>query len=114
MKPNEITGQIVQYEEPSWDPLLELAADQVDDFMWMFEAKLDDGAALHAYKHRWTRRYIHLTDCGRAFAYIRDDLYREVCPECQLVLVICGRGLYQGGIPRYTDENGEGDGLDAG
>ena len=54
MRPNEISGQVIQYEEPFWDPLLDLAADQVD-FMWMFEAKFDDGTALHAYKHRWTR-----------------------------------------------------------
>ena len=34
--------------------------------MWMFEVELEDGRKLHAYKHWWTRGYIHLTLDGRA------------------------------------------------
>jgi hypothetical protein len=82
----EMTGQ---YETPNWDPLLELAPDHIDDFMWMFEVQLESGLRLHAYKHRETRKYLHLDTEGRAFVYIeprslREDepsSYREVDPE---------------------------------
>lgn len=33
-----------QYDTPNWDPLLELAPDHIDDFMWMFEVKLESGS----------------------------------------------------------------------
>lgn len=39
------------------------------------------GTRLQAYKHRWTRRYLHLDDEANAFAYRGDDLYREVSEE---------------------------------
>lgn len=78
-----------QYDSPVWEPLLELAPDDIDDFMWMFEVELESGLRLHAYKHRETRKYLHLDKEGRAFAYIpakvyRDDepaSYREVDPS---------------------------------
>jgi hypothetical protein len=61
-------------DTPTWEPLLKLAPDDIEDFMWMFDVELDDGTRPHAYKHRWTRRYVHLTDDGRAFAYVwRED-----------------------------------------
>ena len=50
--------------EPDWQPLIDLLA---SEFMWMHAVPLDDGRTLHAYKHRWTRRYIHLTADGHAF-----------------------------------------------
>jgi hypothetical protein len=43
----------------------------------MFEVELEDGRSLHAYKHWWTRRYIHLTIDGRAFVYECLD------PDCE-------------------------------
>jgi hypothetical protein len=64
-----------------WEPLLELAPDDVDDFMWMFEFVLDDGIWVHAYKHRWTRRYIYLAEDGRAFDEVRPDVFEEVEPR---------------------------------
>ena len=62
----------------------------------MFEVELSDGTRLHAYKHRWTRRYIHLTGDGRAFAYEWHERsegdepawYREVDPREHLNLVL--------------------------
>jgi hypothetical protein len=86
-------GKTLGSDKPDWQPLIDLL---VDDFMWMFEVELSDGTRLHAYKHQWTRRYIHLTPDGRAFAYEwRGDVegdepawYREVDPREQLDLVL--------------------------
>lgn len=78
MTPRKVRGELVQYETPNWDPLLELLAQYlVDDFMWMHEVELKNGTRLHAYKHRETRRYIHLSPDGRAFTFCEDDHYRE-------------------------------------
>jgi hypothetical protein len=40
--------------------------------MWMHDVALDDGTIVNAYKHRWTRRYIHLANDGRTFFYAYD------------------------------------------
>lgn len=86
-----------QYDKPDWDPLLELAAEHVEEFMWMFEVELESGLRLHAYKHIDTRKSLHLDKEGRAFVYIwpedtRDDdepgSYREVDPKRLLDLVL--------------------------
>lgn len=45
---------------PEWEPLLNFAPDHIDDFMWMYSVDLKDGTRLQAYKHYWTRRYLHL------------------------------------------------------
>ena len=79
---------MVQGEVPDWRPLLELAPDHVDDFMWMFEVESEDGARIHAYKHRWTRRYLHLDCEGRAFFYGESARYHEVGSSCLLDLVL--------------------------
>jgi hypothetical protein len=86
-----------QYDKPEWGPLLELAPDHIDDFMWMFEVELESGLRLNAYKHIETRKYLHLDKEGRAFAYIwPDDIrdvdepgsYREVDPQRVLMEVL--------------------------
>lgn len=85
-----------QYDKPEWEPLLELAAEHIDDFMWMFEVELESGLRLHAYKHVETRRYLHLDKEGRAFVYIRSEeiapdapgSYREVDPKRLLDLAL--------------------------
>lgn len=46
----------------------------------MDEVQLRGGISLHAYKHHWTRRYLHLTDDGRAF-FFRADLDRAESGE---------------------------------
>ena len=66
--------------EPEWEPLLNFAPDHVIDFMWMFTVVLTDGTRLQAYKHYWTRDYLHLDNEGRAFVYAGNERYEEVNP----------------------------------
>jgi hypothetical protein len=65
MHPN---ATLVQYRHPMWNPLLDLVGEELAGwFMWMCELELASGERLHAYKHRTTRRYLHLTGDARAF-----------------------------------------------
>jgi hypothetical protein len=50
------------------------------NWMWMFEVRLSDGRRVHAYKHYWTRRYVHLAEDGTGFLYNGDERerYEEV------------------------------------
>jgi hypothetical protein len=70
-----ITGEMVQGEQPDWDPLTHAL---LGWFMWMFEVELADGRKLHAYKHIVTRDYLHLTHDGRAFVFRPEHSYVEV------------------------------------
>jgi hypothetical protein len=81
MKTTVLHGDSMRGDTPNWQPLLDLAPDDVDDFMWMFEVELEDGTRLHAYKHWETRRYLHLGLDGRAFVYCQPSSYREVDPD---------------------------------
>ncbi|HET7591077.1 MAG TPA: hypothetical protein VFK14_12965 [Solirubrobacterales bacterium] len=74
--------------EPEWEPLLNVAPDHVGDFMWMYAVLLADGTRLQAYKHYWTRDYLHLDDEGRAFIYAGKGRYEEVNPPWLLRLVL--------------------------
>ncbi len=67
-----------------WEPLLDLAPDDIDAFMWMFECELDDWTPLQAYKHRGTREYIYLDHQGRAFDERRLNCFVEVEPRLLL------------------------------
>lgn len=99
-KKKKIPGQTIQYESPNWEPLLYLARVYVGEFMWMCEIELKGGVRLHAYKHIDTRRYLHLTEDGRAFAYCppkdeedvldekKPSLYEEVDPRKFVDLVM--------------------------
>jgi hypothetical protein len=97
-----IQGRMTRnYERPDWGPLVELALEHVEDFMWMYEVELENGVVLHAYKHWETRRYLHLDPAGRAYVYIWDEnlaadddgRYEEVDSEWLLRLVLePGRG----------------------
>ena len=138
-KPRPKRGRAVNWVSPNWEPLLRLARVYVEEFMWMYEAELRGGISLHAYKHWWTRRYLFLTEDGRAFSY-RGDLYREDAeeeedyqeipedeirplfdrvirrpdPELELIEAREAREeREQLGIPGYTEWHGEGDGFDA-
>jgi len=88
MKKTAIRGQMKQYEEPNWEPLLYLLRAYVDDFMWMHEVELADGTSVHAYKHIETRRYLHLGEDHRTFVYTDDDRYREIEPRRLVDLVM--------------------------
>jgi hypothetical protein len=75
-------------DEPTWEPLLNLLRAYVDDFMWMFEVELEDGTRLHAYKHRETRRYLHLSEDDRVFFYEEPDFYCEIDARRMVDLVL--------------------------
>lgn len=66
--------------EAEWEPLLNFAPGHRGDFMWMFAVELSDGTRLQAYKHYWTREYLHLDDEERAFVYVGKERYEEVNP----------------------------------
>jgi hypothetical protein len=66
--------------EPEWEPLLNFAPDHVGDFMCMYAVELTDRTRLQAYKHYWTRDYLHLDDEGRTFIYAGKERYEEVNP----------------------------------
>jgi hypothetical protein len=83
---HSIRGEIRQCDNPEWGPLEALLGsdDLCSHFMWMGDVELEDGTILNAYKHSWTRRYLHLADDGRTFDYLSDvvdgDGYRRMEP----------------------------------
>lgn len=83
-----IKGKTARVWAPEWEPLLDLAPSHVPDFMWMFAVDLKDGTRLQAYKHYWTRGYVHLDGDGRAFVFIDPDRYEEVEPAWILSRVL--------------------------
>lgn len=82
-QPRSKRGKCINWSNPNWEPILRLARIYVDEFMWMEEIELRGGTRLQAYKHYWTRQYLHLDDEENAFVYRGDDLYRKV-PEEEL------------------------------
>jgi hypothetical protein len=74
-------GRSISGELPMWAPLLAVAGALTNGFMWMYEVVLDDGRSLHAYKHRDTRRYLHLDIEHNAWVYQNRQecsMYRKV------------------------------------
>jgi hypothetical protein len=71
-------GEVTSWDDPVWEPLKKLLGIFVEDFMWMHTITLKDGTCVHAYKHRHTRRYLHLSEDGRTFIYEGEHFYREV------------------------------------
>jgi hypothetical protein len=69
---------MLKVDAPEWEPLLNLAPDHVVDFMWMYTVQLTDGTRIQAYKHYWTRNYLHLAEDGRAFVFVPKTRYEEV------------------------------------
>lgn len=66
-----LTGKVVNYDQANWEALENVIdLDACADFMWMMEVELEDGTRIHAYKHWWNRRYVHLSARGEAFVYI--------------------------------------------
>lgn len=85
MQPIEnVHGAMLRGDTPHWDPLLKVAPELVEHFMWMFELEIDDGRRLHAFKHISTRRYLHLDHRGNAFAYVHRHRYRPIDLACLL------------------------------
>jgi len=75
------SGEVVSWDQPNWDPLLGLARIYVNEFMWMYEAELENGVRLHAYKHYWTRRYLFLDGDGQAWLYREDGRYEPLVTD---------------------------------
>ena len=80
-------------DKPNWQPLEDLAPHHIDDFMWMFEVELADGTRLQAYKHYWTRRYMHLSEDRRAFVYRWGEGDYEEVAACWLFDAVLRRSL---------------------
>ena len=81
-------GRVLPVDAPEWEPLLNFAPDHVIDFMWMGTIQLTDGTRIQAYKHYWTRDYLHLSEDGRAFVYVPKTRYEEVNPPWLLMRVL--------------------------
>ena len=87
---------MVDFDEPVWKPLEDLVHGILGDFMYMFAVDLQDGRRLHAYKHYYTRRYLHLDADGRAFCFCDDGRYQEVNPVWVLDQVLQGNSEVRG------------------
>jgi hypothetical protein len=86
--PKPKRGRLLPVDVPEWEPLLNFAPDHVVDFMWMGTIQLTDGTRLQAYKHYWTRDYLHLCEDGRAFVFVPKTRYEEVNPPWLLMRVL--------------------------
>lgn len=86
--PKPKRGRPLPVDVPEWEPLLNFAPDHVVDFMWMGSIQLTDGTRIQAYKHYWTRDYLHLSEDGRAFVYVPKTRYEEVNPPWLLMRVL--------------------------
>lgn len=75
-------------DAPEWEPLLDLAEEHLEDFMWMYTAALSNGRRIQAYKHYWTRRYLFLDGDGRAYAYLGEHRYEETGARWALARVV--------------------------
>jgi hypothetical protein len=100
-------GKMTRREEPAWEPLLEVAPEDIDDFMWMGEVELTDGGRVQMYKHYWTRRYIHLDLGSRCFVWLDEDRYEEVDAEWLLPHVFAYRESRANIVRRNEWVNGE-------
>jgi hypothetical protein len=69
------SGKFKQCKEPVWQPLLDVAEEIVDEFMWMEELELETGLRLQFYKHRLTRRPLLLDGEGRAWSFRGNSQY---------------------------------------
>lgn len=86
-----IAGTSVQGADPIWQPLLDLVGPVLAEwFMWMYEIRFADDSRVDAYKHRVTRRYLHVAQDGRVFAYVGDGRYRKIDPEVAVGVVLGG------------------------
>jgi hypothetical protein len=68
MEHEGMKGEMVDDDTPVWAPLEEAVGDDlVGWFMWMYWCWLEDGTAVHAYKHRSTRNYLLLDPTGGVY-----------------------------------------------
>lgn len=79
------TGEITKGVRPSWEPLVTLVGGEVVGcFTWKFALELDDGTAVHAYRHIATNGYLVLGTDNRAFKHCDENRYEEVTASAAL------------------------------
>ncbi len=95
-----LSGKMGKGDNPDWTALEELVRNELLGwFMWMFEVNLEDGARVHAYKHKLTRRYVHVAEDGRVFYYVSKGRYHQTDPFTALMSALDGWEAYS------TDES---------
>lgn len=65
-------------------------------FMWMDESELEDGSPLHAYKHTYTRRYLYLTEDGRAYQEAPCGRFARLRLDFALEAALCTWWIFDG------------------
>jgi len=96
-------GKFTERREPIWDPLLEILSEDIDDFMWMGEARLTDGTQIQFYKHYWTRRYLLLDLGGRTWIQKDGDRYEEAEDPDWMLNLVFGFGETRRDIVRRNE-----------
>jgi hypothetical protein len=89
-----VFGGIVQYDEPCWEPLeVAVGEELMEWFMWMFEVQTTEHRRFQAYKHRATRRYLHVDHQGCAYAFRGErngrDRYEQIPLPDAIELALC-------------------------
>ena len=71
-------NECTEFDEPNWEPLERHVPEGLwGEFMWMYRV-LPEGRGIEAYKHRDTRRYLHLDHNGRAWQWKPDGSWTHV------------------------------------
>jgi hypothetical protein len=95
-----VRGRLLQYDNPVWEPLLAAVGERLTGgFMWMNEEVLASGRRVHAYKHRWTRRYVFLSEDGHAYEYAPCGTYVPLRLDWAIERALCVWWLLAGWEP---------------
>lgn len=99
-----IAGEVIQCREPDWGPLENLLDHEVIGvFMWMAEVGLENGTHLQVFKHRWSRRSMHLSSNGDAYYYDWDPEDDPERPSLYVKLPIRDALAAVLGSPRWPE-----------
>jgi hypothetical protein len=71
--------------------------------MWMYRVDLVDGTVIEAYKHRSTRKYIHLDPSGRGYELVGDATFEESDAMVLLVKAIVDVRARPANIVRHNE-----------
>lgn len=70
--------ECAEFDEPNWEPLERHVPEEIwGNFMWMYRIR-PEGQGIEAYKHRDTRRYLHLDHNGRAWRWHPDGTWTRI------------------------------------
>ena len=79
-----------QHRHPVWEPLVDAVGERLaEGFMWMHENRFEDGSSVHAYKHVFTRRYLYLSEDGRAFEVAACGRYMPLRLDFAIEAALC-------------------------